>query len=107
MKIIRQGDVLLFPASASVKPKGKKLARKNRLVILALGEATGHHHSIAESGVSLYETEVDGDQLLVVEADGVVLRHQEHKEIVVPRGRYIRRIQREYVAKEIERKVVD
>lgn len=103
--LVRQGDVLIFPAPKSVKA-GKELPREDGLVILAKGEATGHHHSFSEEGVTLYETEALDDQLLVIEADGAILRHQEHAPIEIPKGRYIRRIQREYTPQAI-RNVAD
>lgn len=51
----RQGDVGIFPVDSL--PKGaKRVKRVDGRVILALGEVTGHHHSIADENVDLFET---------------------------------------------------
>ena len=51
--LIQQGDVLVEKITAI---KGKKLNHKT----LATGEATGHHHTITEGDVELYEHEGAG-----------------------------------------------
>ncbi len=54
---IRQGDVFL--AAVDEIPEGRRLsfaAQPGRLV-LAYGEATGHHHSVAERDAEMVETE--------------------------------------------------
>jgi hypothetical protein len=83
----QQGDVILVKVS---EVKGKKL---NHLV-LAQGEATGHHHTITMGDATLYEHE--GTLFLRVESDAAELTHQEHKTITLPKGNYeIKRV-REY-----------
>lgn len=75
---------------------------------LALGEKTGHHHSLAvadgadseiEDLARMYETpSVEGSSrrtFLQVIGDGVVLTHQEHKSQAVPVGEYEVTIQTE------------
>ena len=82
-KIYRQGDVLVIPVSTI--PKGLKKTKK---VTLALGEVTGHHHTI-HSGAVGYANDVDAlvDYLEVTE-DAADLTHQEHSTIPVPKGTY-------------------
>lgn len=79
-------------------------AKKIPLRPLALGEKTGHHHSLyAEGGVVLEEvaemfevtTEGGVKHYLRVTADGVSLQHQEHKTHAVPPGEYEVTIQTE------------
>jgi hypothetical protein len=81
-----------------------KNAVKIALRPLALGEATGHHHSLmADPGVVLedvaemYEvkTETGVETFLRVTGDGVSLVHQEHKAHVVAPGEYRVTVQQE------------
>jgi hypothetical protein len=67
---------------------------------LALGEATGHHHSLCtidetpvDDVCEMYE--LDGKTYVRVTAKGVVLTHQEHKSQAVPPGEYEITIQQE------------
>lgn len=91
MKIYRQGDVLIervtdIPADAK-RAKGK--------IILAHGEATGHHHSIAETDPADWWKQEDGTQFVHARGQSTVT-HQEHAPIVLPRGKYRVTRQREY-----------
>ena len=75
-----------------------KKAKKIALRPLALGEKTGHHHSlyIEPGGVALEEaaemfevqTEDGVKHYLRISADGVSWQHQEHKTHAVPPGEY-------------------
>ena len=82
MKSIRQGDVLLVPAQ--VPAEAKRIANRP----IALGERTGHHHSLMtasgaglEDAVEMYEVETpDGVKTYMrINQDGVSLVHQQHK----------------------------
>lgn len=85
---IRQGDVLLWPAKI---PAG---AKKIAVRPIALGERTGHHHSLAvldqeaevkiEDAVDMYEHE--GQTYVRIKAEGVALTHQQHKSHAMPIG---------------------
>lgn len=79
-RCIRQGDVLLRPAKIPAE------ARKVALRPIALGERTGHHHSLMsnvatpiEDLVEMYEK--DGQTFIRVlgEPEEVSLVHQQHK----------------------------
>ena len=80
---IRQGDVLLkriseIDSKATVIPDSKTVA---------LGEATGHHHTF-NGQVLLYKTsELEEPKYVEVKQDAV-LEHQEHLSIQVPEGKY-------------------
>ena len=83
----QQGDVLIKKVT---EIKGKKL---NHLT-LAVGEATGHHHTITEGDCELYD---EGDiKYLRVISDKATLTHQEHKPLVIDKGDYQIGIVREY-----------
>ena len=77
-----QGDVLLTPSSL---PPGATPSKEKRT--LALGEATGHHHSFTKD-VEVYEMENDPRKWVVLEEEGV-LTHQEHGTITLPPGVYV------------------
>lgn len=83
IKQIRQGDVLLIRVPEL--PKGVK-KRKDRT--LALGETTGHHHTL--TGGTVYGT-MQGQQWIVVDEVGVELQHLphpgvEHDTVLIPPG---------------------
>jgi hypothetical protein len=104
MTLLRQGDILLvaieaLPHTAAPVPP----ARFDGLLrhVLAVGEATGHAHTLLADGrVELYRApEADPDLTtgyLAVHGDGAVLEHQEHRELPLPAGLYRVVQQREY-----------
>lgn len=85
-KIIRgqkaQGDVLLTPISEL--PDGVARSREKRTI--ALGEATGHHHSFSRD-VEIYTQEGDPRMWVVLEEEEM-LTHQEHETIILEPGVY-------------------
>lgn len=83
----QQGDVLIKKVTCI---SGTKL---NHLT-LAVGEATGHHHTITEGEAELYEKE--GTLFLKVLSKKATLTHQEHKQIEIPTGEYEIAIVKEY-----------
>jgi len=94
--IYRQGDVLIERISA-LPAILKKLNREHGRVVLAHGEATGHHHSLMEEHVDLYETaDQAGVTFLEIKEAMAALTHQEHAPITIPPGTYRVTRQREY-----------
>ena len=103
-KLIRQGDVLVRRIRAL--SKGLKPAEpENGRLVLAHGEATGHHHSFALSDrVALFREDGSGGGLfLSVTGAPVSLEHQEHTALVVKPGHYEVVRQREYSPEAIRR----
>jgi hypothetical protein len=118
--VVRQGDVLLVRIDkmpAGVVP----VDGQSRKIVLALGEATGHHHriedhvsiapgaadEIAEAAIArarLYRSK-DGTRDLEVK-DPVNLEHEEHATITLAPGIYELPVQCEYTA-ELVRRVQD
>ncbi len=90
---LQQGDVILKKTNQSLK-NGKKL---NHL-ILAKGEATGHNHQIVSGIAQLIALNGDekGKTILKVLSDYALLKHQEHKEISIPKGKWEIKIVKEY-----------
>ena len=97
----RQGDVLIVPIKNI--PSGKKVTRK---VTLALGEVTGHHHTIECGAVGYADDEANLAEYFEVNSDTAELTHQEHDTIVIPKGKYRSVIQSEYTPEAI-RNVAD
>lgn len=87
--VIRQGDVLLLPLE-NAEISGKKLSH----LTLANGEVTGHSHRISTGKAELYQR--DGVLYLRVLSPEVTLKHEEHKNLKIPYGDWMIRIQREY-----------
>lgn len=85
--LYQQGDVLL---TAIQGIKGKKL---NHLTV-AVGEATGHHHTVTKGEAELYDHE--GTLFLRVNSEIATLTHQEHTAVVLPKGDYQIGIVREF-----------
>ena len=85
--MFQQGDVIV------IKTNGIKGNKLNHL-ILAYGEATGHHHQITKGDAELYEHE--GTLFLKVNSKTATLTHEEHKTITIPKGDFIVRRVREY-----------
>lgn len=83
-KQYRQGDVFLIEVSED--PKGKEVERINDEIVLAYGEATGHHHHIPNKGAVLYAVN-ENLRILKVEEE-VELRHEEHEAIKLPPGNF-------------------
>jgi len=117
-KAYRHGDIVFIPIT---KAQFNKIADKDNGVrkgldkaTLALGEATGHSHvmrvkkpkslsiyrlaehvKLSEEGISPSETEFDDDMIIVIESEGV-MDHEEHGELPMNEGIYVRRTKREY-----------
>jgi hypothetical protein len=87
MQPIRQGDVILIPTQSI---EGEQLPH----LTLAEGEVTGHKHRISEGEAELYER--NGTLYLKVLSPTALLTHEEHKQIAIPQGDWVIRIQREY-----------
>ena len=107
--IYRQGDVLLVRVG-SVEVGAKVRRRAGRGLVLAEGEATGHHHRIVDRGAELFESrdpELEDRFLRVLADGGVELLHEEHAAITIPPGEYLVRRQREYEPAAPPRTVMD
>ena len=104
--IARQGDVLI--EGIATIPVTAKAQKPSRAIILAHGEVTGHHHSLIDEHVDLFETADEaGVTYLEVREAMAALTHQEHSTIVLDPGVYRVTRQREYVAPDIARNVAD
>lgn len=86
-RVFQQGDVVLrmvseIPAELQVVKPGP---RGN---VLAEGETTGHAHTIsAQNGVTLFTDPGTKDMYLQLDAP-TTIRHEEHKHIELPAGKF-------------------
>jgi hypothetical protein len=101
--IARQGDVLLERVARHPKNLTTVAAESGRL-ILARGEATGHHHSV-DARVATLALDEGGVMYLTVE-ELTEVQHQEHAPIALAPAIYKITRQREYTPTEL-RSVAD
>jgi len=83
--LYQQGDVLMFKVNEIPKTCKNKKPQNNEWV-LAEGEATGHKHTVTLDGCKLMED--DDKQLWLRTSKSVTIKHQEHKAITIPKGKY-------------------
>lgn len=97
----RQGDVLTQRVTDI--PKTAMKQKHSGSITVALGEATGHHHTIEVDRADWWK---DGDDQFVSLPKASPLTHQEHRKISLKRGKHVVRRQREYTPQAI-RNVAD
>lgn len=105
----RHGDIMLKEVDAL--PLGKTTS--HHTLTIALGEATGHHHSLFEirdveyTKAPIEYLNLDDGRFLIIHQP-VLLRHQEHHELRIEPGIYEITEEREYdYFEESMKKVVD
>lgn len=97
--IYRQGDVLFIQVAEL--PKDAKPQKSN---VLVEGETTGHAHRLTGADARVMVT----TELMFIAAQSeAAIVHEEHTTIILPPAIYEVRRQREYVAPEISRMVID
>jgi hypothetical protein len=117
----RQGDVLIVPVPADQVPARKSLRyvrrKKGEGVILAAGEATGHHHRVREKGAREFRLGSGKGtvRFLFTGKAGGTVTHEEHDPIPLPADSVFKIVQqREYepvitdnTVRQSERRVYD
>lgn len=99
----RQGDLLIEDFRGSMQ--GQPVAAENGRLILARGEATGHHHSVAAGAGTL--TLDEGGVMYLTLAELTDVQHQEHAAITLEPGTYRVTRQREWTDEDEPRQVAD
>lgn len=101
-KMYRQGDVLI--ERVDHVPEGAQKQKASKRIILAHGEATGHHHAL-EIGQDVDPADwwKAGEEIYVDVKAPAKVTHQEHSTIPLTEGRYRVRRQREYSPQEVRR----
>ena len=120
MKGYRQGEILFIPVKREkeslekLKSQAWNFKAKPDMVIRE-GEVTGHLHEIVSDGAELFEGDPSrlygvelpkGDMYLTTD-NQIKITHPEHATLVMPKGDYVIRIQREYDEAERYRYVCD
>ena len=103
-KLFRQGDVLLEGIESI--PETAELVESNGAIVLAYGEATGHHHAIRNGKARLYRDPIRQASYVEVAESLALLEHEEHAPIALDPGIYSVILQREYHPQAV-RRVVD
>lgn len=83
-KLFRQGDVIIQRVR-EIPGELKKQEPINGRIILAHGEATGHHHSIDADAADWWK---NGEEQFVTVHQLTELVHQEHAAIALKPGKY-------------------
>ena len=84
--MVRQGDILVRPRDSAIR-RGMPVAPEAGRIVLAHGEATGHHHSIAlSSRVAMFREDGGGGLALAVQDEPALLEHQEHAALTIAPG---------------------
>jgi urease beta subunit len=92
--IVRQGDVLVVPCKA-IPVAARAVEAEGGRLILARGEATGHHHSVAlNPRIAMFRDDASGGKLFIKADEAMSLEHQEHSALTIAPGNYEVRIQR-------------
>ena len=100
-KLYRQGDVLIMPID---NIPNKKSLKKTKRCTLALGEVTGHHHTIHDGAVGYADDKLSlAKYIEVTDSSGGALTHQEHDTITLPEGVYKVIGQVEYTPQRLQR----
>lgn len=106
----RHGDVMLIPVDSKLEKEIRATTGKyQKELTIALGEATGHHHTLypQDKKARVRLIEVDGRRFIDVGAE-YFLRHQEHDEQIITPGVYEITMEIEYDPFErIMKKVID
>jgi hypothetical protein len=109
MKLYFQGDLCIEPIADVDEIAGRLPRASDGAVVLAEGEATGHRHAFHGGGVALFRDDGLARDvppnlfigILKVDAPTAALEHEEHDTIVLPRGTYRIRRQREFEGSDI------
>lgn len=96
----RQGDVLIIPVK-SIPTTAKAIEPEDGRLIVARGEATGHHHSFPwQRGATLFRDDGGGSGGLYFSTNKpMMLQHQEHTAGTIVTGDHKVIIQRTMAAR--------
>lgn len=108
MRHLQHGDVLIKEVK-SIPAKATRVQRREGKIVVAEGEATGHHHMIASKAADMFFVTREGKRVLYLEvSEPVVITHEEHRAMPIPAGKYIITQVREYnYLLDMEQRVID
>jgi len=121
-RMFRQGDMCLTKINKNLIPANLKAkVLEGNKVVVGLGEVTGHRHEAVASDDTVIVSYVADDSIEVSQDDlatmdklffevtgskGAILQHNEHGEIFLEEGCYIRINQKEYDPNKNELRIV-
>ena len=103
-QIVAQGDLLFIPVKEVPSAAAQRAPVAGRHV-LALGEVTGHHHTITAERVEVFDV-AEAVFLKIMQAPAKVV-HQEHAPTVLEPGVWHMRPQLGYEPGQLPQRVVD
>lgn len=85
---IQQGDVII--KEIDKLPEGvRPVPRREGKIVVMAGEVTGHNHVMDSDKAALWVLEKNGIAQMYLEvAAPVTIYHDEHKPLLIPRGKY-------------------
>jgi len=90
----RHGDVLFEQVEAIPEIHNPRTTDGEKKGVVQLGESTGHAHVIEDmSGVEIFS---DWRERFLKAEQAFTIRHEEHKPITMPAGKYAIKIAREF-----------
>lgn len=92
-KVYRHGDVIIFKLDEKDLPQFT--SKKATSLTLAYGEVTGHSHKLT-GDLELLEAELNQDEIMFRVHTQGLLKHEEHDQIVLESGLYLKVNQVEY-----------
>lgn len=95
--LAHQGDVSVHKVS-TLPQDATRLESENGKTILALGEATGHHHRFETDNVEMFTANDNGiaKRFIVISKKPATLFHEEHSPITFSPGTYEVKIARQW-----------
>jgi hypothetical protein len=108
MRQLQHGDVLIREVK-SIPAKAARCVRREGKIVVAEGEATGHHHVIDSKAAEMFFVTSDGHRVCYLEVlEPVTITHEEHKPMTIPPGKYAVQQVREYIyILDMEQRVID
>ncbi len=107
LKQIQQGDVLL--QEVEIMPGDAIKSQAGGRLVLAVGEKTGHSHTIISEKANLWTVKEDDQTVNYLEVlEPVTIVHDEHKALPIPKGIYrIGHVKEFDYFSQMERRVID
>lgn len=86
MNPYRQGDILFVPVNLnmSATPRVYEKRERGQGLIVAQGEATGHHHRVRDRHARIFTPKGRAERYLTTSKHGASVTHEEHDTLALP-----------------------
>lgn len=106
IKKYQQGDVIIKSIPLKLR-RFNKAAQLDHL-ILQQSKVTGHVHQISKGEATLFKAATKGEYYLIISSPIAIVSHDEHKDLIIPKGYYHVYGVREFdPIEELSRRIVD